>query len=141
MTVPRFAGVWILAGTLLVGAGCTGPQDCTQIEAPAVIATIRDAATDQTIAAGVTGTLSTGRRQIPFTPHTPGQTVVAYAEPGSYTARLTVPGYRQWDSLIVVRQNRACGGSDTEQITVRLARLVAAEAATTERMSTSLDRR
>lgn len=115
-----FSRIATIASIAILGMACTGPQDCTQIEAPAVIATILGAATNQPIPAAVSGTLTQGSTQIAFSPYRPGESVVAYAEPGTYAARLTAPGYSAWDSTLSIRRDEACGGSVTASITIRL---------------------
>lgn len=110
-----------LAGMSALLMACTGPQDCTQVDIPAVVATILDATTNQPTNATLSGVLLAEGRQIPFQEHRTGESIQAYAEPGTYLVRLTALGYSTWDSTVSIRQDRVCGGALTANITVRLA--------------------
>lgn len=116
----------ILLMAASVGA-CSEPSDCTQVEAPAVVAAVRDAITNELITDGSSGEIAAGTFRATFGPYelnaqSKAISLAAFAPSGTYNVVLHRVGYARWDSVVNVSSDLACQGDRTQRIVARLDR-------------------
>src|SRR5262245_34504365 len=129
MPVRPRTSLILLSGVIAGTNACGSSLDCTQIEIPAIVATVLDARTGVAITDSATGFsrrgsfragLGFGERDATNRPIN----MIVYAPAGAYDVVIERPGYHQWSSFVIVPRGEGCAYLITETITARLAPIV-----------------